>query len=335
VCIIDYLRKSFSALNIKTIIYIGALLIIFIPMLLTNTLNASNATLVFVLLTTVYIISTRKWFYIQIVSSVFLLLMSIYMLETIFYQYTLKDASFIIASTLFGYFAVIFMTTLKNHAELTIRSPWVATMIGSVGTILTESILVVILNVNNVYIVGADGIIVMWVLSLLYLWIGKKITVNEPTRYDKLDYNLLEGRLEDIGFSATKMKNSDLKITDKTDETKSYKLFFSEEKLIIRDTDKLINNFIIVRDKKMKPIYSWLLRESAKSFEVRGPKPIRSEQFIIVNVVEKTSGTKLVEVPIPRSTKNYTLAVISVSEKDLKKIDKLIEQATVMLNSDD
>jgi hypothetical protein len=327
------MSKYFKKIDIKTIIYFSVLAILYVPMLLTGNLNFDRFAYILLIATIVYVIATKKWYFFQIAISIFLLAFGIEFLQSAFYEYTLKDPSFIVSSLLFSYFLIIFFTTLTAHAEWTIRSPWIATGLGLIGAIITELMLIILAQVKNVYLVGLDGILIMLLLSGLYLGIGKKIFVHIPKKYNGFDPDFIEGALELKGFFAKKNKKSEIIVFDKTDKTKSYRLFFSSEKIITRDTDKLINNFVIIRNRKMVPVYSWLLRETSKSFEIRGPKPIQSQQFIVISVTDKTAGTKIVDVPIPRTNRTHKFALITISEKDKKQIGNLIEQATVMLNT--
>lgn len=328
-------RKYFSSINPKTIIYFAVLLAIYVPMAIIGQLNFSNFSYILLVATLIYVVLTKRWYFFAIGLSVFTVSFAVQYLASLFIQVAYRDGSFLMSSMLLAYFVVLFLSTLSSHAEWTVRSVWLATFYGVVVATVTETMLLLLAGVYNVYLLGIDGVIVMLLVSLAYLMVGRHVKVNRPHRYEDIDVEMVQARIKRLGFEAKKNKKQELIVYDKVNERASYRVFFTDEKIATRDTPKLFENYLVFKDHKPKQAYSWLLQESTKSSEVRGPKPIKKEQFIIVNILKKApkENVSLVEIPLPRSQSTNTVALIQIKQSELDKIDKFLEKATVLLDS--
>lgn len=328
-------RKLFKSINTSTIIYFAVLIGIYLPLILTHQLNFNNFAYVLFLTTAGYIVATRKWYYIQVALSLLIFGFTVNFLSALFYQVAFKDASFIMSSIILAYFFVLFITTLSTHAEWTIRSAWVGLIFGLFAAIVTEVILIAGLMLNNEYVVGLDGLFITVIVAFLYLSVGKSVKVNVPNEFLDVNQDKFQTDMNNIGYKVKKNKKHELIIYDETEDSKSYRIKFIEDKIITQSGElKPKNKFLLVKNDKEKTLYPWLLQQASLSFEVRGPKPVKSEQFIIVNVAEVTSGVKLHQIDIPHSSKHYEVAIITIAKSEINtKLDSLIERATSSLDT--
>lgn len=322
----------FSKIDVRTIIYFAVLAFLFIPMAFTGELNYNRMLVITFFATGIYIIATKRWFYIQIAAALLFVSFAIQYTSSLYVQVKIQSANFIVSSFVLGFVMVLFVSTFSRHAEWTIHSPWIATIYGSIAGILTEYIIITTNNERNVYLVGIPGMIVIFAVGFAYLVFGTKVRVHKPVNVKNDDMiDTLQASLQDNSYSLKRNKKDELFIYDDTDETSSYRVFITTDKIAHLDANKEWKEWLKVHDKKSQYIYAWLLQESVRSFEVRGPKPIKSEQFIIISIGATTSEPSVIDVNIPRSKRQRHVAFMSVAENDMKHVGKQIEKATALL----
>lgn len=324
----------FSAIDVRTIIYFAVLAFLFIPMAYTGELNYNRMLMITIIATIVYIIATKRWFYIQVAGALLVISFAIQYTSALYVQVKIQSANFIVSSFVLGFVLLLFISTFSRHAEWTIHSPWVATIYGTISGMITEYIIITANSMRNVYLVGIPGLIVMFAVGFAYMSIGSKVRVHKPEKVtDNDNIDNLNASIQDYSYSLKRNKQNELFIHDDTDETASYRVYLTNDKIAHLEANKEWKEWLKVHNKKSQYIYAWLLQESVRSFEVRGPKPIKSEQFIIISTGSLTSDPIIIEVPVPRSKKVRHVAFISVADKDMKHVGKQVEMATALLKA--
>lgn len=321
----------FSSIDIRTVIYFAVLAFFFIPMAITHTLNYNRVLLIILLATAVYIVATKRWYYIEIAASLFIVSFAIQFMSAMYVQVKYQAANFIVSSFVLGFVFVLFLSTFSRHAEWTIHSPWIGNIYGAIAGMIVEYFMIMANTERNVYLVGIPGLIAMLVFGIGYLCLGSKVRIHQPEFDKNADIDTITKSARKYSYTLKRNKKNELFIYDDVDETASYRVFITKDKIAHMNANKEWKEWVKVHDKKSQYIYAWLLQQAVRSFEVRGPKPIKSEQFIIISIGGTTKDPALIDVQLPRSEHVRKIAFINVAENDMNKIGSKIEKATQLL----
>ena len=324
--------------NIKTTIYLTFMFVLFALQLYLGTLTVATGTYIVILTTIPYLFFTKKYYIIQPFIAIFFLMIVIATLPTSIYMITGKEPSFIVSSSILGFFITLLIGNIVSHAEWSIRSPWIANILGLLSLYLVEFTLATGLLVKNSFIIGGSGLIALVSVSCLYLMVGKYIHVNKPTTMqDNSQYLQLTERLLSSGYEQgpdLKRSEGQLLLLDTLSKNTQYRLAPIDSALTVTTEKKnYIKNYYLWKNGVRQQVYSWLLREGSKSKEQNLPKGIKAELFIVIN--QKAGLTDgfgdIIEIPLKRSNKNIYVGKFTLGDKVTSKtVDNFNELAVAL-----
>lgn len=328
------MKKERKVFNLSTVIYLTVLGVLLIQQFLVNNGLNVQSFIGIVLLTTIpYIFLTKRYYYLIPFVSVFFVLMVIGSMPIAVYEITGKEPGFIIASSTLGFFITLLVGTIVSKAQWSIKSPWVANILGTTSLFIVQYLLLTATTTESQVLIGTAGLAAHLLTSLSYLMVGPSVKVNNPSPLrDQSVADRLLDFLADNGYSYVSYpkqpQRRDTLLDNNSKYDDSFRFIFSETAISLNNEKKGIKKFQFYKDGSSKNAYSWLLRESIKSKEAPRTNEVKNEHLIFVyfDDTSKISAYDTLELPIKRSSKTLNVGVLKLG----KNINK--ETLTVVNN---
>lgn len=329
----------FKKINLYTVIYFTAIGFFLATAFFSGSLSSTVIAQILLITTLPYMFFARKFKYLIPVFSVFLVLYTIAVMPTAVYEATGEEPSFIIASAILGFFLVLLIGSFVSQAQWSIKSPWIANILGTLTLFIVEFSLLIQFGVDSQIIIGIIGALLYVLVGAAWLMLGPSVKVNKP---DKIRDKTVEDGLLDFltsnGYSyvehSKQPQRRDTLFDHHSKEKESYRLTFGESILSINNGHKGIKKFRFYKDGKTKRAYSWLYREAIRSKEIKTTKDRKSEDFIYI-VYDETLKSPLydvIELPVPRSNKKVFVGVFRTNNKFTNKTLKVFDELVVDLS---
>lgn len=329
------MAKKFN-IDTHTTIYLTVIGVLLILQALMGGLTTSYIAVVLFLTTLPYLFITKRFYLVVPIISVLALLMTIATLPTAVYAVIGEEPSFVISSATLTFLIPLFLSNLVSHAEWSIRSPWVAALIGLGVLYFTEFSLLTGTSLDSQVLIGGLGALAGIVVSSLYLMVGGKVSVHKPT---SLQSNSVVQQLsKELGSSgylhvdSKAVSETQLLLLDTKSKTRdSFRVYPVGDEIFV-DKDLLEKNKVSMFIKgKQRKLYAWLYREAGVSAERRRTKDIKGESFILMGVSDRTTipNYEIIELSKARSKKKYYVGIINLSPTNMNKNKRLFKEMTV------
>lgn len=287
----------------------------------------------------IYILFTRRFYIIIPLIAVYYMLVIMSTLPLTAYYMLGEDPSFIIASAPLGFFLTLWISNTIRFAELSIRSPWIANILGITLLYATELSLVYASDGMGQVLIGIIGFLSFMLISMVYLIFSPTAWVHNPSQpitedtITKFTDNLVESN--EYSYVDNKKGETDkLLLASNFSENKYlYKLSPIGDMLVYYKDNKKFKKFYFRTGVEEKRAYSWLYKRAVESYESRhAGKFTRQLPIIIEDVSNKKEfpDIEVIELPIPRSKKIYYVGKITLSENEDKNVE-MFNKLTVML----
>lgn len=311
-----------SKFSMGAIIYFTALAVIFVLQLYTKSFEVSKALYTVIFSGAIYLTISGKFHWLVPVFSGFALIATIAYLPTNIYLLTGKEPTFLLTSIIVAFLSTLLAGNSVSFAQFSIRSPWIANLIGLITINAVSYGLISIPNFNKPNVITTISFLAYLLASLSYLTLGKYVWVRNPKRDDEnLSLLHLMKAMEDSGYLYSEAKTrSELqsKLLDNVTQDSEYRIVSLKSPLSVTTEKKnFIKNYSLWEDGEKRPIYSWLLREASRSYEKKGKKGTPDEYFLIVNQGSNaTDGVgDIIEIPLKRSNQKYYIGRFTLGEK--------------------
>lgn len=311
-----------SKFSMRAIIYFTVLAVIFVLQLYTKSFEVSKALYTVIFSGAIYLTISGKFHWLVPVFSGFALIATIAYLPTNIYLLTGKEPTFLLTSIIVAFLFTLLAGNSVSFAQFSIRSPWIANLIGLITINAVSYGLISIPNFNKLNVITTISFLAYLLASLSYLTLGKYVWVRNPKRDDEnLSLLRLMKAMEDSGYLYSEAKTrSELqsKLLDNVTQDSEYRIVSLKSPLSVTTENKnFIKNYSLWEDGEKRPIYSWLLREASHSYEKKGKKGTPDEYFLIVNQGSNaTNGVgDIIEIPLKRSNQKYYIGRFTLGEK--------------------
>ena len=311
-----------SKFSMRAIIYFTVLAVIFVLQLYTKSFEVSKALYTVIFSGAIYLTISGKFHWLVPVFSGFALIATIAYLPTNIYLLTGKEPTFLLTSIIVAFLFTLLAGNSVSFAQFSIRSPWIANLIGLITINAVSYVLISIPNFNKPNVITIISFFAYLLASLSYLTLGRYIWVRNPKRDDEnLSLLQLMNAMGDSGYLYSEVKTrSELqsKLLDNVTQDSEYRIVSLKSPLSVTTENKnFIKNYSLWEDGEKRPIYSWLLREASRSYEKKGKKGTPDEYFLIVNQGSNaTNGVgDIIEIPLKRSNQKYYIGRFTLGEK--------------------
>lgn len=325
--------KNRMSFNMSTVMYFTVLGVFLVLQYFNGGLTFEMLFLTFIVTSVPYLFFTRKFYLVVPAISVFALMFTIATLPSSVYLITGEEPSFVMFSSVLAFLLTLLMSNQVSHAEWSIKSPWVANILGLIGLYSIEMGLLMKMEGVSQIIIGTVGFLAFMLISVGYITSGQYVTINKPTSLtpDSLDKSLTASMYDSMYLHVKGEADSQDEVTvldSKSRDGASYRLYFTNDTIYYDSDSKPKRQFKVMKDKKAKMLYSWLLQQSIKSKEIKKTKEIKTESLIVVTIDERYSDGLIEtwDIPIPRTSKTNVVGHLIIDGKDNDKfIDKLTE----------
>lgn len=311
-----------SKFSMGAIIYFTVLAVIFVLQLYTKSFEVSKALYTVIFSGAIYLTISGKFHWLVPVFSGFALIATIAYLPTNIYLLTGKEPTLLLTSIIVAFLFTLLAGNSVSFAQFSIRSPWIANLIGLITINAVSYGLISIPNFNKPNVITTISFFAYLLAALSYLTLGKYVWVRNPKRDDEnLSLLHLMKAMEDSGYLYSEAKTrSELqsKLLDNVTQDSEYRIVSLKSPLSVTTENKnFIKNYSLWEDGEKRPIYSWLLREASRSHEKKGKKGTPDEYFLIVNQGgNATNGVgDIIEIPLKRSNQKYYIGRFTLGEK--------------------
>lgn len=311
-----------SKFSMGAIIYFTVLAVIFVLQLYTKSFEVSKALYTVIFSGAIYLTISGKFHWLAPVFSGFALIATIAYLPTNIYLLTGKEPTFLLTSIIVAFLFTLLAGNSVSFSQFSIRSPWIANLIGLITINAVSYVLISIPNFNKPNVITIISFFAYLLASLSYLTLGRYIWVRNPKR-DEENLSLLQlmNAMGDSGYLYSEVKTrSELqsKLLDNVTQDSEYRIVSLKSPLSVTTENKnFIKNYSLWEDGEKRPIYSWLLREASRSYEKKGKKGTPDEYFLIMNQGNNaTNGVgDIIEIPLKRSNQKYYIGRFTLGEK--------------------
>ena len=311
-----------SKFSMGAIIYFTVLAVIFVLQLYTKSFEVSKALYTVIFSGAIYLTISGKFHWLVPVFSGFALIATIAYLPTNIYLLTGKEPTFLLTSIIVAFLFTLLAGNSVSFAQFSIRSPWIANLIGLITINAVSYVLISIPNFNKPNVITIISFFAYLLASLSYLTLGRYIWVRNPKRDDEnLSLLQLMNAMGDSGYLYSEAKTRSKlqsKLLDNVTQDSEYRIVSLKSPLSVTTENKnFIKNYSLWEGGEKRPIYSWLLREASRSYEKKGKKGTPDEYFLIVNQGSNaTNGVgDIIEIPLKRSNQKYYIGRFTLGEK--------------------
>lgn len=335
--------KEKSTLNLSTVIYFTVIGVFIVLQYLNGGIVPELTFLIFMITTIPFLLFTKKFYLAMPVIAVFMLMLTVATLPNSVYLVTGEEPAFVMTSSILGFLLTLLIGNQVTHAEWSIKSPWVANLLGLFGLYISEFMLLIYLDKPSQILIGIVGFLTFILISISYLTIGKYVSIHAP---NEMSGDRVSDSLKDAIMSKTYLhvesksrKRKQLTVlVSKSKSKNSYRIFFTNNEIYYDKDVPFKRQFKIIKDKKERFIYSWLLRESTISKESKKTDKIKNEMFVVISIDDKYTEGKIeiFDIKVPRSSKVNRVGHLTISGNDKKifmnKFNELIVELSLSEN---
>lgn len=326
--------------SIATMIYFVVLGVLIVQeLLIKGKIDGASVFMYFVITTIPYIIYTKNFNYILAFVSLSFTMFIIGSLPIAVFMTTGVEPGFIISSILMGLFTTFLFGTFVTKGHWSIKSPWVANMLGSSVLFVVEYFLFVSMEIDSQFIIGGAGLLAYLAVSIAYLTMGPSVKINEPELTDKeFSSNFMSHVVSNSGYALINFKNDenrhDTVLDKKSQYRDSLRFVFTSTPLSINREKKKNKSFEFYSNGSRKRAYPWLARELIRSSEIKRTKDVKSENVIIVVLDDEIKEPRYttIEVPLPRSRKTVFIGQMRVPNMLNKRTTEAINKLSIELS---